>query len=376
MAMSRHVSPAKPGLSSTSTYGSLTPVRTPTSPRTPLELPKSAAKKAKMCLELQTKLASHPNRWSHTPYPQLNPDIDLSYLLNLVNQSKRRNPLVPLGVPVVPPSTPMAGIDSLPRIYGGKSQPLSPVYRSVLPGFVVPPQEDSPWKHGQVGEILHRTMEQQAKQSAVASASRPRPIKLLDTPPPPVSAFGSGLLYRQSPNKSSIEPAMLSKPSAWGCLLGDETQAALERPTSGFKTSVEKWTKARTERMGQIDGMPKGERIGHPVLQHSVLSPRSPPHFRAVVESGPMDALSTRWDRAQGWLAAHREAESDEVFRTTRPLRVVDKSRRSCDMVIRQGERPPTIEDSIVSYLPAPTTSSLPMPKSSWLARLLGGIKN
>ncbi|KAG9078809.1 hypothetical protein FS749_009128, partial [Ceratobasidium sp. UAMH 11750] len=142
MAMRRTVSPLKSALGSTSSHAPLTPS---SQPHTPLGKLKSGAERIKLTLEVKTGSARYPNPWSCAPYPQLNPGMDVNYLSKLVCKSKFRNPFPPLGVPAAPPSTPAAGIDSLPFIYGGRTQPPTPISKPTLPGLIVPPNEDSPW---------------------------------------------------------------------------------------------------------------------------------------------------------------------------------------------------------------------------------------
>ncbi|KAG9127200.1 hypothetical protein FRC07_000245 [Ceratobasidium sp. 392] len=362
MAMRRTASPMRATLGSTFTQGPLTPS---SAPHTPLGLLKSGSRKTKLILELKTESVRYPNPWSCAPYPQLNQDMDVHYLSKLINGSNFRNPFPPLGVPAAPPSTPIAGIDSLPFIYGGKTQPSTPVSsKPVLPGMIAPPSEDSPWVYGQVGEILRNTMERQAKQLAAVAANPLRGPKLLDTPPP-VSAFGSGTLYLRDSNRSSLEPMLPSKPSAWSCTVGE--LSASGRSRRGIMKDVERWTKARMERH---DGMPASGCRNHAVLLSPTPSPSEfcPPHFRGVVESGPVELLNTKWDRIQAWLAACEAASPEEP--ETRPLRVVDKQQRICEVTQRRDESSsqsliagPERLDMGVSYLPAP--SAMPQPRPS-----------
>ncbi|KAG8731238.1 hypothetical protein FRC12_019818, partial [Ceratobasidium sp. 428] len=277
MAMRRTVSTHKANMGSASTHNPLTPS---SSPRTPLGMFKSKSGKAKLTPEMKEGSVRYPNPWSCAPYPQLNSDMDLNYLSKLITGPKLRNPFPPLGVPAAPPSTPVAGIDSLPFVYGGKTQPSTPVpSKPTLSGLIVPPNQDSPWAYGQVGEILRKMMERQAKQLAAAAAnSPPRGPKLLDTPPP-TSAFGSGALYLQDPKRSSLEPMLQSRPSAWGCTLGELSVNGRSR--RGILENVERWTRARMER---YDGMPAGGQKNHPVFSSPTPPPSEflPPRFRGV----------------------------------------------------------------------------------------------
>ncbi|KAG8742134.1 hypothetical protein FRC10_002004 [Ceratobasidium sp. 414] len=357
MAMRRTISPLKAALGSAPSHDPLTPS---SQPHTPLRKLKSSAGRIKLTLEVKTGSARYPNPWSCAPYPQLNPSMGVNYLSKLINGSKFRNPFPPLGVPAAPPSTPAAGIGSLPFIYGGRTQPPTPVSGPALPGLIVPPDENSPWAHGQVGEILRKTMERQAEQLAAVAANPPRGLKLLNTPPP-VPAFGSGILYLHDSKRSSVEPGLPSKPSAWGCTLGEPSLSASSR--GGFKEAVEKWTKARKEKN---DGMPAGGQKDHPALLSPAPSPTGhcPPHFQGTVESGPMELLNTRWDRLQAWLAANGQAEPEEAYQTTRPLRIGDKRQRECGVIPRRGESSaqspiagPGHWEMGVSYVPAPSVT-------------------
>ncbi|KAG9104668.1 hypothetical protein FRC06_000054 [Ceratobasidium sp. 370] len=371
MAMRRTVSPLEAALGSAPSHNPPTPS---SRPQTPLGKLKLGAERIKLTLDVKTGSARCPDPWSCAPYPQLNPDMDVNCLSKLINGSKLRNPFPPLGVPAAPPPTPAAGIDSLPFVYGGKTQPSTPVSKPALLGLVVPPDEDSPWAHGQVGEILRKTMERQAKQLAAAAANPPRGPKLLDTPPP-ASTFGSGTLYLQDPKRSLVEPRLQSKPSAWGCTLGEPSLSV--RPRGGIKEAVEKWTKARKERH---DGMPANGQRYHPALLSPAPSPPGycPPHFQGIVESGPTELLNTRWDRLQAWLATNGQADPEEAYQTTRPLRVENKHQRVCEVTARRGEPGAHSPASGrvywemgVSYVPAPPATPQ-RPTTNWFGKLFG----
>ncbi|KAG8761502.1 hypothetical protein FRC11_013796 [Ceratobasidium sp. 423] len=380
-----------------------------------------------------------PNTWSNTQYPQLNSNLDVNYLSRLVDGSKLKSPFAPIGVPPAPPSTPTAGIESLPFIYGGGvfSPALQP---PILDNLIVAPDRNSPWSRGQVGEILRKTMAHQARQIAALSGKEPRDITVLNTPPP-IPVFGSGALYKENPDRSSVEPARMAKLTVpdlrW--------YYALKRPIPPEMLDGELLDEVKDEltRLGipvpnqDYDGMPVDttERRSHPVA----IPLASPPtrhvhpvlratldkqiyrhvrgrHYQAIVNSGPADFLSTRWDKKlQAELEAKGLSECEQQFKTTAPLRLVKKdasTRRikrldgdsllEGSRLVHQGEesiagrsaanlpdskldRNLTYRghhyidraarlDAGINFVPAPeAVSSEQSQNAGWLSRLLGG---
>ncbi|CAE6446570.1 unnamed protein product [Rhizoctonia solani] len=383
-----------------------------------------------------------PNSWLNTQYPLLNSKMDVNYLYRLVGESKLKNPFAPIGVPPAPPSTPTAGIESLPFIYGGRTS--SPALQlPALDNLIVAPDKNSPWSRGQVGEILRKTMAHQARQIAVLSGKEVRDITVLNTPPP-VPVFGSGALYKENPDRPSVEPARMAKLTVpdlrW--------YYALKRPIPPEMLDGELLGEVKDELARlripipnqDCDGMPidTTARSGHPAALplasplpshiHPVLKATLDKriyrhvrgrHYQAVVDSGPADFLSTRWDKKlQVELEAKGLSECEQQFKTTAPLRWVKKdagTRRirhlgedpSLDgsRVVHQGEgdiagrsaaklpdsslnrnsthrgyysidRAAGIQglDVGVSFVPAPEPVSSERPQNvGWFSRLLGG---
>ncbi|KAF8742134.1 Cyclin, partial [Rhizoctonia solani] len=286
----------------------------------------------------------------HTPYPQLNPDMNASYLSRLIDRSELKSTIAPIGVPSAPPSTPIAGVKSLPFIYGGDI--TSPELSSlVVDTLVAAPDKDSPWTRGQVGEILRKTMVHQARQLASLSRKENRDITLLNTPSF-VPIFGSGLLYKQDAGQSSIEPARMAK-----LTISDlRWYYALKRPipTDMLDGELSRDLKAELLRLGipvsqeSHDGISIDTTVerSHPVaLALGSSAPSSSPahvrpilkttldkriychvrgrHYKAVVDSGPADLLNTRWDeKLQAELEAKGLNECEQQFKTTAPLRL------------------------------------------------------
>ncbi|KAF8761729.1 Cyclin [Rhizoctonia solani] len=286
----------------------------------------------------------------HTPYPQLNPDMNASYLSRLIDRSELKSTIAPIGVPSAPPSTPIAGVKSLPFIYGGDI--TSPELSSlVVDTLVAAPDKDSPWTRGQVGEILRKTMAHQARQLASLSRKENRDITLLNTPSF-VPIFGSGLLYKQDAGQSSIEPARMAK-----LTISDlRWYYALKRPipTDMLDGELSRDLKAELLRLGipvsqESHGLISIDTTverSHPVaLALGSSAPSSSPahvrpilkatldkriychvrgrHYKAVVDSGPADLLNTRWDKKlQAGLEAKGLNECEQQFKTTAPLRL------------------------------------------------------
>jgi hypothetical protein len=328
--------------------------------------------------------ARYPNPWSCAPYPQLNPNMDVNYLSRLIDGSKFHNPFPPIGVPPVPHSTPVAGMDSLPFIYGGKMQAPAPSSGPTPSKLIIAPSKDSPWIYGQVGDILRKTMARQEKQLAAMAVDTPRVPKQLNTPPP-AATFGSGLLYLENPRRSTVEPVPPSKLSLsdvqWYHALGqpippEELEGELK---SGVKEELEKRNGGGNER---YDGMPMGGRRDHPAVLSPALPPPGycPPHFRGMVESGPVERLNTRWDKElQVRLVARDESECEEEYRTTQPLRIVDKQQRRCEVVSRRDEfgaqSPMGAQgqwEMGVCFVPAPCTLPEHSRKVGWFGKLVG----
>ncbi|CAE6502861.1 unnamed protein product [Rhizoctonia solani] len=311
--------------------------------------------RAKPSLEVNTnphnsRINSHfPSPGAYTPYPQLNLKMSVNYLSKPVDGSNFKSLLGPIGVPPAPPSTPAAGIESLPFIYGGSFSIPAP-QRPVLDSLIVAPDENSPWSHGQVGEILRKTMAHQTRQLAALSEKDARVITVLNTPPP-APVFGSGTLYKENPGRSSVERAPMAKLTVSDL----RWYYALKRPIPCEMIEGELLGEVKDElkRLGirisdqDHDGMPidTAVRRGHPVAH----SPASPPssrihpvlraaldkqiyrhvrgrHYQAVVDSGPADFLNTRWDKKlQAELKAKGLGECEEQFKTTAPLRLAKK---------------------------------------------------
>ncbi|CAE6479532.1 unnamed protein product [Rhizoctonia solani] len=295
-----------------------------------------------------SRINSHfPSLCDYAQYPQLNPNMDVSYLSKLINGPSLKSLLAPIGVPSVPPPTPAAGIESLPFIYGG-SVFTPALQQPALGNLIVAPDKDSPWSHGQVGEILRKTIAHQARQLAVLSEKEARDITVLNTPPP-IPVFGSGTLYRENPSRSSVELARMAKLTVsdlrWYC--------ALRRPVPPEMLDGELISEVKDELVklgiptpnrGQ-DGMhiDTTVRRGRPVVHASSPSSHIHPvlraaldkriychsrdrHYKAVVDSGPSGFLSTRWDKKlQAELEAKGLGECEEQFKTTAPLRLVKK---------------------------------------------------
>ncbi|KAJ1310843.1 hypothetical protein OPQ81_009361 [Rhizoctonia solani] len=297
----------------------------------------------------RSRMNSHfSNTRPYTHYPQLNSNMDVNYFL-VIDGFKPKHPFTPIGAPTAPPPTPTAGIESLPFAYGGEffSPALQP---PALDNLIVAPDEDSPWTHGQVGAILRKTMAYQAHQLVSLSEKETRDITVLNTPPP-VPAFGSGTLYKENPNRSSVELARVARLTVsdlrWYYAL--KRQIPLEMLDGELSIGV----KEELVRLGipipkqDNDGMslnatqPRGRLV--------TLSPASPPsshvhpvlktildkriyrhargrHYQAFVDSGPADLLNTGWDKK---LRAELEAkgldECEQQFKTTAPLRLVKK---------------------------------------------------
>ncbi|CAE6431049.1 unnamed protein product [Rhizoctonia solani] len=325
--------------------------------------------RAKPSLEVDTnprssRINSHfPSPRAYIPYPQLNPKMDVNYLSKPVDGSNLKSLLAPIGVPPAPPSTPAAGIESLPFIYGGGV--FSPaLQRPVLDNLIVAPDKDSPWSRGQVGEIFRKTMAHQARQLTALSEKDARDITVLNTPPP-APVFGSGTLYKENPGRSSVERAPMAKLTASDL----RWYYALKRPIPPEMIDGELLGEVKDElkRLGirisneDHDGMPIDitVRSNHPVA----LSPASPPsshihpvlravldkriyrhvrgrHYQGVVDSGPADFLSTRWDKKlQAELEAKGLGECEEQFKTTEPLRLVKKKDDDTRRIKQRDER-------------------------------------
>ncbi|CAE6389433.1 unnamed protein product [Rhizoctonia solani] len=286
---------------------------------------------------------------SHTPYPQLNINMDTNYLSRLMDRAKHKNVIVPIGVPSAPPSTPTAGVKSLPFIYGGNvSSPVSPP--AAMDDLIVAPDKDSPWTHGQVGEILRKTMAHQARQLASLTKKENQDITVLNTPSL-VAVFGSGLLYKQDPDRSSIEPARMAKLTVSDL----RWYYALKRPIPVEMLDGELSGELKGELLRLGIPIPEASHGGttidtatrrsHPVALALTLSPSAHVHpvlkatldkriychvrgrhYKAVIDSGPANLLNTPWDKKlQAELEAKGLGECEHQFKTTAPLRLVKK---------------------------------------------------
>ncbi|KAH7344406.1 hypothetical protein B0J17DRAFT_635326 [Rhizoctonia solani] len=189
--------------------------------------------------------------------------------------------------------------------------------------------------------------------------------------PSPVPVFGSGMLYKEKTDRSSVELARMAKLTVpdlrW--------YYALKRPIPAEMLDGEFSDEIKDElaRLGipissqDYDGMPIDTTIrkGHPAS----LSFTSPPsshvhpilkaaldkqiychvrgrHYQAVVDSGPADFLNTRWDKKlQAKLEAKGLGECEQQFKTTAPLQFVKKKDTSIRRV-KHLDKPSLQEDS------------------------------
>ncbi|KAF8609432.1 hypothetical protein BDV93DRAFT_602101 [Ceratobasidium sp. AG-I] len=332
----------------------------------------------------------HPsNPWKCAPYPQLNSHMDADYLSKAIYDSRLQEPFAPIGIPPAPPSTPVAGIDSLPFMYGGKVHPTTSTPVSNMPGLVVAPDEDSPWAHGQVGEILRRTIAHQARQLAAMTSKPPRERTMLDTPPP-VYALGSGFLHRDDPNSSTVERAPPSKLTVsdvrWYRALGQPIPP--EMLEGELATEVQDALDGR-QQVEVYDGMPVHGRTGRPVMPSSASMPapagHRAPHYQGVVVSGSVAGLKTCYDHEKQarWAAQWQEeydgdyeegyAEEGEEYETSTQKRVLtwrstipcSDGRERVSPLAKQGQWGVYVSTAPISLPQTPT-------KVGWIGKLMG----